>query len=129
MGTGPQVPWLPFMILPASMSTASFWLANFLATSLYAGPTTFLSTEWQAMQFLDLARASSAIAGAETIAVMARANRVRFIVVVPLLGYIAARMIVMTPNGVMGNPTFIIEEHHVHTCSWHPSRASEVPRN
>src|SRR5687768_4351356 len=63
MGTGPQTPEPPFWILAASLSTASFWPAYLAATSLYDGPTSFLSAAWQAMQFLAVASAWSASAG------------------------------------------------------------------
>ena len=43
MGTGPHTPEPPLMILAASLSTASFWPAYLAATSLYEGPTSFLS--------------------------------------------------------------------------------------
>jgi hypothetical protein len=45
---------------------------------LVGGPTSFLSTAWQAMQFLAVASAWSAIAGAATAASAASANRARF---------------------------------------------------
>src|SRR5205085_7226256 len=79
IGTGPHTPEPPFMILTARRSAASFWPAYLAATSLYAGPTSFLSMAWQAMQFLAVARAWSARAGAETAANTASANRARFI--------------------------------------------------
>jgi hypothetical protein len=63
MGTGPQTPPPPLMILPASLSAAPLSLAYLAAMSLNDGPTTFLSTAWQAMQFLELAKAGSAKAG------------------------------------------------------------------
>ena len=63
MGTAPQTPEPPLTILLASLSAAALSPLYLAATSLNAGPTTFLSTAWQAMQFLDVASVKSAKAG------------------------------------------------------------------
>ena len=54
-----------------------------------------MSTEWQAMQFLDFAKAKSAMAGAATVRVRAKVMRARFIVVFLGLGYIVINKILM----------------------------------
>jgi len=86
MGIAPHTPAPPFWILVASMSAALASPAYFLAMSLYDGPTSFLSTAWQAVQFLALARASSARAGPEMAAVAAKMSRARFMVSVLVEG-------------------------------------------
>src|SRR5207249_10159458 len=57
----------PSRIFFASLAAASLSLAYLVATSLYAGPTSFLSTAWHARQFFALARSALANALAETI--------------------------------------------------------------
>ena len=59
MGTGPQTPEPPDLILPARYSTLP---ACFLAISLKPGPTTFLSTPWQAVQLYLPSKAMAALA-------------------------------------------------------------------
>jgi hypothetical protein len=49
--------------------------------SLYEGPTNFLSTAWQAMQLLALAKASLAMAGADKAAKAVNTNAKRFMCV------------------------------------------------
>ena len=85
IGTGPQTPEPPLMILAASMSAASFCLAYLAATSLKDGPTTFLSTAWQAMQFLAVAKAWSAKAGVERVKAAKAVIRNCFIVKFPCI--------------------------------------------
>src|SRR5690606_41382634 len=48
-GIGPQLPWEPFLMLLMIWSASPAYLA---ATSFMAGPTTLLSTLWQATQAL-----------------------------------------------------------------------------
>src|SRR6218665_3498303 len=61
IGTGPQTPELPWVILMARLSTASFWPAYLAATPLYAGPTSFSSTVWQATHCFSVPNATSTI--------------------------------------------------------------------
>src|SRR5690606_1198988 len=49
IGIGPQLPWEPFLMLLMIWSASPAYLA---ATSFRAGPTTLLSTLWQATQAL-----------------------------------------------------------------------------
>ena len=65
-------------MLLASVASASFWPAYFFATSLYEGPTSFLSTAWQAMQAFFLAKSALAKAGADIRAEMATAAKINF---------------------------------------------------
>src|SRR6185369_17096289 len=64
IGTWPQTPTPPFFTLSTSLASAVASPAYFLATSLYAGPTSFLSMAWQAVQAFFLASSSLARAGA-----------------------------------------------------------------
>src|SRR4030095_8196756 len=50
IGTGPQTPEPPLFIFSASFAAAPASPRYFAAPSLYDGPTTFLSTAWQAVQ-------------------------------------------------------------------------------
>src|SRR5574337_1007349 len=50
IGTGPHTPEPPLRTFSNSLAAASAWPAYFFATSLYDGPTIFLSSEWQARQ-------------------------------------------------------------------------------
>src|SRR5512141_2015414 len=50
IGTGPQTPEPPFFTFSASFAGALASPRYFAATSLYAGPTTFLSIAWHAVQ-------------------------------------------------------------------------------
>ena len=50
IGIAPQTPVLPFLTLCSSLSSAYASPAYFFEMSLNAGPTTFLSIEWQAEQ-------------------------------------------------------------------------------
>src|SRR5438445_322072 len=51
MGTAPHTPVEPSLIFFTRYASASFLDLYLAATSLYAGPTTFLSTVWQLKQF------------------------------------------------------------------------------
>src|SRR6185503_8232534 len=64
MGIWPHTPTPPSFTFFSSLAGADLSPRYLLATSLYEGPTTFLSTAWQARQPLLAARASSAHAGA-----------------------------------------------------------------
>src|ERR1700704_3310909 len=48
--TGPQTPEPPFFTFSTSIASAFASPLYLAATSLYAGPTSFLSTWWQAVQ-------------------------------------------------------------------------------
>lgn len=74
MATVPQTPEPPLSTLAVSLSAAVLSPLYLAATSLYAGPTTFLSTVWQARQFFFLAKSSLAMA--DVLARTARAPRV-----------------------------------------------------
>src|SRR3990167_8041054 len=63
IGIGPQAPWVPFLMRPASSAAAPSVPAYLAATSFSAGPTSFMSTLWQAAQGL-LLNSASAAAGA-----------------------------------------------------------------
>lgn len=54
------------MIMASSFSLASCRSAYFAEIFLKDGPTNFLSTAWQAMQFLAVASCKSATAGVQT---------------------------------------------------------------
>ncbi len=58
IGTGPQLPWVPFLMWLARVTAASFTPAFLAATSFKAGPTSLLSTMWQPTQGLLLNKAS-----------------------------------------------------------------------
>src|SRR5574343_2087098 len=62
IGIWPQTPLPPAFTLADSVATAPPSPLYLAATSLKAGPTSFLSTAWQDRQFFALARASSACA-------------------------------------------------------------------
>src|SRR5258708_18127196 len=64
IGTWPQTPVPPCFTLATSFASAVLSPLYLAATSLKAGPTTFLSTAWQAVQALFVARASSSAANA-----------------------------------------------------------------
>src|SRR4029077_20393794 len=64
IGTVPQAPVPPFFTLSKSLASAPLSPRYFAATSLYEGPTSFLSTAWQAKQPAFLASSSLARAGA-----------------------------------------------------------------
>src|SRR5688500_12591462 len=66
IGMAPKEPEPPLMTLAASLSSMPFWPAYFDATSLNEGPTSFVCTAWQAMQFLALAMSALANALPET---------------------------------------------------------------
>src|SRR5688572_27627549 len=63
IGTLPHTPWLPFLTFSASFAGAALSARYFAATSLYDGPTIFLSTVWQARQACFFASSSLACAG------------------------------------------------------------------
>src|SRR5687767_9180265 len=50
MGIWPHLPALPFLTLSKRAASAPLLPRYFAATSLYAGPITFLSAAWQARQ-------------------------------------------------------------------------------
>src|SRR6185437_440123 len=50
IGIGPQTPEPPFFTFSTSISTALGLPRYLAATSLYDGPTIFLSSEWHALQ-------------------------------------------------------------------------------
>jgi hypothetical protein len=56
IGTGPQTPEPPFLTLSASLAAAPASPLYFAATSWYAGPMTFLSIAWHAVQPLFFSR-------------------------------------------------------------------------
>src|SRR5450830_179333 len=87
IGIAPQVPEPPFMTFATSLLSASFWPAYLAATSLNAGPTNFVLTAWQAMQFFAFARSGLAIAICDVNADTATTatNMERFIVFSPKL--------------------------------------------
>src|SRR4051794_18729755 len=60
IGTWPQTPWPPFFTFSKSFASACLSSRYFAATSLYDGPTSFLSTAWQAKQLCFLASSSCA---------------------------------------------------------------------
>src|SRR5690606_18750667 len=62
IGIGPQTPVLPLRTCSDSVATAFESFAYLAATSLYAGPISFLSTAWQAVQFLAFASSRLAMA-------------------------------------------------------------------
>src|SRR5512135_3810948 len=66
MGTWPQLPTPPSRIFLASVAGAFLSFLYFAATSLYAGPTSFLSTAWHARQFFCFASSALANAGPPT---------------------------------------------------------------
>src|SRR6266540_2804612 len=84
IGIGPQTPWLPLITFCASASDALASPLYFLATSLYAGPITFLSTAWQAVQPLSVASFiwSSAAAEKAVASAAAPASRTKSLVAV-----------------------------------------------
>src|SRR3569832_3016694 len=62
----------PFSTVPSvSVALISFWPLYFSATSFHAGPTTFLSTEWQARQPLFFAKSRPSSARAAVLMVVA----------------------------------------------------------
>src|SRR5262245_53061145 len=71
IGIGPHTPVDPPLIFPARYASASLRDLCLAATSLYAGPTTFVSTWWQVRQFLSL---RSCCASAANAAPLARAS-------------------------------------------------------
>src|ERR1700749_4716221 len=71
MGTCPHTPEPPARTFFDSVARAFLSLLYLAATSLYAGPTIFLSTEWQARQ--PLSWASLAASWAKTLPERARA--------------------------------------------------------
>src|SRR5689334_16217116 len=65
IGTGPQTPAPPFLTFVCSLAAALLSPRYLLATSLYAGPTTFLSIAWHAgMQLFFVSRSVPASASA-----------------------------------------------------------------
>src|SRR5436853_5853540 len=64
IGTAPQTPLPPFFTFSNSLSGALASPLYLAATSLYAGPTTFLSIAWQAVQpdFFNRSSPASALA-------------------------------------------------------------------
>ena len=50
IGIAPHLPLPPFLMELTRAASASFYPLYLAATSTYAGPSTFLSTAWQAMQ-------------------------------------------------------------------------------
>src|SRR5512143_4103866 len=62
IGTWPQTPDPPFLTLSKSFAGALASPLYLAATSTYAGPTSFLSIEWQAVQPFFLIRSSPASA-------------------------------------------------------------------
>src|SRR5258708_26671303 len=77
IGTSPPTPAPPFFTLATSFASAVLSPLYLAATSLKAGPTIFVSTEWQAVQALFVARASSSAAktGAAARAIAAAARQ------------------------------------------------------
>lgn len=65
MAIGPHTPVLPFLTFLESIATASALPLYFLETSLNAGPSTFLSMLWQAMQPFFCANSAPVAANAE----------------------------------------------------------------
>src|SRR3990167_5080665 len=74
IGIGPQAPTVPFLMRPASRSTAPSVPAYLAATSFSAGPTIFMSRLWQAAQGLLLNSASAAAGSAASADCMLRAT-------------------------------------------------------
>src|SRR5689334_8318927 len=77
IGIWPQVPTPPSFTFFASYASAVLSPRYLAATSLYEGPTTFLSTAWQARQPLFCARAVSSAAWAAGAAASTRAMAAR----------------------------------------------------
>src|SRR5258706_7406441 len=92
IGTWPHTPTPPFFTLSTSIASAFGSLRYLLATSLYDGPTIFLSTSWHAVQAFFFASSRLANAGeALTAMASAAATAVNFMKATPWIGIGLAR--------------------------------------
>src|SRR5690242_1820841 len=85
IGTGPHTPEPPFLTLSVSFAAAEASPLYFAATSLYEGPITFLSSEWQALQpfFFIMSSSSSATATEAMASVLAASSAAANFIVAP----------------------------------------------